>query len=67
MVIRTILYRKLKSKDFKRFKHQLTQWEKIYPRWALETFIKYGEEVDCVVVHSKKGYAVFTKGEAYED
>lgn len=64
-MVRTVSLNR-KNKEFKKFKHQLIQWEKTYPHWALETFIKYGEEADCIVVHDKKGYAVFTEGKAYE-
>ena len=66
MVIRTVPYHK-GSKNFNRYKHQLTCWEKDYPAWALETFIKYGLEADCIVARGKKGYAVFTEGDNYDD
>ena len=65
-MVRKIRYSK-KGKDFKRYKHQLTCWEKDYPHWALETFIKYGLEKDCIVAEGKKGYAVFTEGDNYDD
>ncbi len=66
MVIRMVRYKE-NGKDFKRYKHQLTHWEKDYPHWALETFIKYGLEKDCIVAKDKKGYAVFTEGRAYNE
>ena len=64
-MVRKVAYHK-RSKDFKRYKYQLTCWEKDYPHWALETFIKYGLEQDCIVAEGKEGYAVFTEGKSYE-
>ncbi len=55
------------SKDFRRYKYQLTCWEKDYPHWALETFIKYRLEQDCIVVHGEEGYAVFTEGDELDE
>ena len=66
MVIRKVPYHK-GSKDLKRYKYQLTCWEKDYPHWALEAFIKYGLEQDCIIAHGKEGYAVFTEGDELDE
>ena len=66
MVIRKAAYCK-GSKAFKRYRYQLTCWEKDYPHWALETFIKHGFEQDCIVAQSDEGYAVFTEGDELDE